>query len=76
MTETKIVEMVSVKFIREIEMNIEDSDGQLVRRSFGEGQIAELPKDIALRLFKEGKILPGPQHGAAVSNIFEGGNQK
>lgn len=58
--------LVSVRFLEPVEMDIPEPDGKLQRRSFKKDQIADVPKSIGLRLFKEGKILPGLSYGRPV----------
>ena len=55
------MEKVSVKFIRDHEVQIE---GRKVL--YRANDIVELDKDLALTLFKEGVILPGIQFGKGV----------
>jgi hypothetical protein len=66
-------EMVSVKFLVQLELNLEDPGGKLAKRIFREGEFAEIPKKIALRLFRERRILPGLQfsEGGFVEKIYE-----
>lgn len=58
-------ELVSVKFLQAVEMDI-PVDGKLEARSFKKDQVADVPKSIGLKLFKEGKVLPGPEHGKSI----------
>lgn len=57
----KTIEWVSVKFLERATVEIE-RDGKVERRVFNPGDLGELPKDQAIALFKEGKILPGIQY--------------
>jgi hypothetical protein len=49
-------------------------DGREIR--FVPGDEVEVEEKEGIELIRRGIALPGLQHGAAVSNIFEGGNQK
>jgi hypothetical protein len=58
--------LVSVRFLEPVEMDIQGPDGKFQRRSFKKDQVVDVPKSVGLRLFKEGKILPGPEHGKSI----------
>jgi len=60
-------EMVSVKFLEGIKLTIPGPDGKPARRTYREGQITELPLELAKKLFAQKKILPGIQHGPSMS---------
>ena len=59
------MEKVKVKFVKAHRMIVGEKEA-----CFFEGQLVELPKEAALRLFKEKVILPGPEFGEAVINRF------
>lgn len=60
--EKKAVVWVSVKFLEDGEVEIKSKDGKIEKRNFKKGDLVDLPKELALKLFKLGKILPGIQY--------------
>lgn len=54
---------VSIRFKRDHQMEIE---GKV--RQFRGKEIVEVEEEVARYLFKEGIVLPGPEHGATVIN--------
>ena len=54
-------EIVKVKFVTDHAMAIHGKETR-----FKTDQIAELPKAIALELFKKDIVLPGPEFGASI----------